>query len=265
MTPRPGDLCLRHLGDRSPSRLGSLRSTRAREGRVIERDGLSILGFGTAAVLELPGGLARPRPGSGRGHELRSPPRPYRHHRRGRPGAAGTTLAGPVGLRCASLRPPGRRRAGRPRADRGRERREQAAVAVVVGARRCASRQISDQPAAAPWTARASSGRSRRQIEFRLASARPHQDFLNRVSAALAEIASGRLDKVVLAREVTVHANRPFRQADLLGRLRALHPSCTAFAIDGFIGATPELLIRRNGLRDRLAAPRGNGGAERGP
>ncbi len=85
--------------------------------------------------------------------------------------------------------------------------------------------------------------------DFRLASARPHQDFLDRVGAALAEITSGRLAKVVLAREVTVHANRPFRQADLLGRLRALHPSCTAFAVEGFLGASPELLIRRTGAR----------------
>ena len=42
--------------------------------------------------------------------------------------------------------------------------------------------------------------------DFRLASARPHQDFLSRVNAALAEIRTGRIDKVVLAREVTVHA-----------------------------------------------------------
>jgi menaquinone-specific isochorismate synthase len=70
---------------------------------------------------------------------------------------------------------------------------------------------------------------------------------LNRVRAALAEIKSGRLDKVVLAREVTVHANRALRQADLVGRLRALHPSCATFAIDGFIGASPELLISRRG------------------
>ena len=90
-------------------------------------------------------------------------------------------------------------------------------------------------------------GRTAPPDDFRLASARPHQDFLNRVGAALTEIRSGRLDKVVLAREVTVQANRPLRQADLLGRLRALHPSCTTFAIDGFIGATPELLIRRYG------------------
>jgi menaquinone-specific isochorismate synthase len=65
----------------------------------------------------------------------------------------------------------------------------------------------------------------------------------------LVEIAAGSLDKLVLAREVTVHANRPLRQADLLGRLRALHPSCTAFAVDGFIGATPELLISRSSAR----------------
>ena len=65
----------------------------------------------------------------------------------------------------------------------------------------------------------------------------------------MAEVAGGRLDKVVLAREVTVLANRPLRQADLLGRLRALHPSCTTFAIDGIIGATPELLLSRSGAQ----------------
>jgi menaquinone-specific isochorismate synthase len=50
-----------------------------------------------------------------------------------------------------------------------------------------------------------------------------------------------------MAREVLIEANRPFRQADLLERLRTLHPSCATFAVDGFMGATPELLIRRRG------------------
>ncbi len=101
--------------------------------------------------------------------------------------------------------------------------------------------------------------------EFRLASARPHRDFMDRVRAALAEIAAGSLDKLVLAREVTVRANRPFRQADLLGRLRALHPSCTGFALDGFIGATPELLDLPPRCADRLGSPRGDRSPQRGP
>jgi menaquinone-specific isochorismate synthase len=82
---------------------------------------------------------------------------------------------------------------------------------------------------------------------FRLESARSHADFLARVDHAIGEVRSGRLDKVVLAREVVVEANRPFRQADLLERLRSLHPSCVTFCVDGFLGATPELLLRRSG------------------
>jgi menaquinone-specific isochorismate synthase len=82
---------------------------------------------------------------------------------------------------------------------------------------------------------------------FRLESGRPHADFLERVALAVDEVRSGRLDKVVLAREVVIEANRPFRQGDLLERLRSLHPSCTTFFVDGFLGATPELLIRRQG------------------
>jgi menaquinone-specific isochorismate synthase len=82
---------------------------------------------------------------------------------------------------------------------------------------------------------------------FRLESRRPHADFLQRVAAAVDEVRSGRLDKVVMAREVIIEANRPLRQGDLLERLRSLHPSCTTFALDGFVGATPELLVRRSG------------------
>ena len=54
---------------------------------------------------------------------------------------------------------------------------------------------------------------------------------------------------MVLARCVDVRANRPFVVADVLARLRALYPSCMVFSVDGFIGASPELLIRRHGDR----------------
>jgi menaquinone-specific isochorismate synthase len=82
---------------------------------------------------------------------------------------------------------------------------------------------------------------------FSLTSTRSHADFLAMVQAAVDEIRTGRLDKVVLAREVRIEANRPLRQHDLLERLRSLHPSCLSFAVGGFVGATPELLISRHG------------------
>lgn len=96
---------------------------------------------------------------------------------------------------------------------------------------------------------------------FVLSSPCPHEEFLDLVAAAVGEIRAGHFEKVVLARDVLIEANRPFRQADLLERLRALHPSCTTFAVDGFLGASPELLCRRVGtsvFSDPLAgtAPR---------
>jgi menaquinone-specific isochorismate synthase len=83
---------------------------------------------------------------------------------------------------------------------------------------------------------------------FQLESARPHAEFRLMVERAVEEIRSGRFDKVVLARQVTISANRPFAKADLIERLRSLHPSCLTFSVDGFIGASPELLVRQHGL-----------------
>jgi menaquinone-specific isochorismate synthase len=82
---------------------------------------------------------------------------------------------------------------------------------------------------------------------FDLSSVRSHAAFKQTVNDALAAIATGDFKKVVLAREVLVVANRPFVQGDLVGRLRALYPSCATFVIDGFLGASPELLVRREG------------------
>jgi menaquinone-specific isochorismate synthase len=87
------------------------------------------------------------------------------------------------------------------------------------------------------------------------------------VTAALEAIDAGRLDKVVLAREAAVEAERPFPRVALLRRLRERSGSATfLYASDGFVGASPELLVRRQG---RLAisrpmagtVPRGAGAA----
>jgi menaquinone-specific isochorismate synthase len=44
-----------------------------------------------------------------------------------------------------------------------------------------------------------------------------------------------------------VTANRPFVTSDVLSRLLALYPTCMVFRVDGFLGASPELLIERRG------------------
>jgi menaquinone-specific isochorismate synthase len=74
------------------------------------------------------------------------------------------------------------------------------------------------------------------------------------VEAALAAIGAGRLDKVVLAREAAVEAERPFPRAELLRRLRRRPGGSTfVYASGGFVGASPELLVRREG---RIATSR---------
>ena len=84
---------------------------------------------------------------------------------------------------------------------------------------------------------------------FTLTSSRPHREFLSLVDAAVTAIDRGELDKVVLAREVMVEANRPIVVHEVLERLRTLYPSTMVFSIDGYVGASPELLISRSGTR----------------
>jgi menaquinone-specific isochorismate synthase len=68
------------------------------------------------------------------------------------------------------------------------------------------------------------------------------------VRAALAAIGAGRLDKVVLAREAAVEAERPFPRGEVLRRLRRRSGGSTyLYASGGFVGASPELLVRRRG------------------
>ncbi|HRA49814.1 isochorismate synthase [Actinotalea sp.] len=64
------------------------------------------------------------------------------------------------------------------------------------------------------------------------------------VAAAVAEIRSGRLDKVVLARDVVARTEHPLDPRWVLRRLAADYRSCWTFAVDGLLGATPELLVR---------------------
>ena len=71
--------------------------------------------------------------------------------------------------------------------------------------------------------------------------------WLEAVDAAIGEIDAGRIDKVVLARDLKVWSKAPFDQRALTGRLSERYPECYTFAVDGFLGATPELLLGRTG------------------
>ncbi|MEO5878479.1 MAG: isochorismate synthase [Streptosporangiaceae bacterium] len=69
------------------------------------------------------------------------------------------------------------------------------------------------------------------------------------VGAAVARIQEGRLGKVVLARDLRAEATEPIDARVLLLRLAERFPACYTFAVDGLVGATPELLVRREGDR----------------
>jgi salicylate biosynthesis isochorismate synthase len=88
---------------------------------------------------------------------------------------------------------------------------------------------------------------------YRVLSPMPPSHYEEAVARAVQRIRAGELEKVVLAREVEVHAPRPHDAAAVIGVLRDAYPSCYVFAVGRgeatFLAASPELLIRREGQR----------------
>lgn len=82
-------------------------------------------------------------------------------------------------------------------------------------------------------------------------SARPPREFEAAVEGATARIESGEFSKVVLAREVIVSAAAAHDSAAIFGAMREQFPACFCFCCGtreaAFIGASPELLVRRAG------------------
>lgn len=64
------------------------------------------------------------------------------------------------------------------------------------------------------------------------------------VAAAVSRIQAGELDKVVLARDVQAIASAPIDKRRLMAKLAENYPTTWIFAVDGLVGATPELLVR---------------------
>lgn len=67
------------------------------------------------------------------------------------------------------------------------------------------------------------------------------------VADAVERIHRGEVDKVVLARDIVARSTQPLDIRHLLNRLSRRYGECWAFAVDGLVGATPELLVRRRG------------------
>jgi menaquinone-specific isochorismate synthase len=65
------------------------------------------------------------------------------------------------------------------------------------------------------------------------------------VAEGVKRITDGRLEKVVLARDLTATANTAIDVRWPLRRLANDYPMCWTFHVDGLFGATPEMLVRR--------------------
>ncbi|KEZ49770.1 isochorismate synthase [Metabacillus indicus] len=79
------------------------------------------------------------------------------------------------------------------------------------------------------------------------------QEWMSAVEKATASIKGGKLDKVVLAREVSVSYERDINVYAALNKLQIEQPGSFIFSIEigskSFIGATPERLIKKEGSR----------------
>jgi salicylate biosynthesis isochorismate synthase len=93
-------------------------------------------------------------------------------------------------------------------------------------------------------------------------SVHPPGEFERAVAAATARIEAGGLSKVVLAREVAVKAGAAHDSAAIFGGLREQFPSCFCFCCGtpeaAFLGASPELLVRRAGASASTVALAGS-------
>jgi salicylate biosynthesis isochorismate synthase/menaquinone-specific isochorismate synthase len=88
---------------------------------------------------------------------------------------------------------------------------------------------------------------------FHVASGMPPEHYEAAVARAAEKIRAGAVKKIVVAREVQVHAPSAYDPAAVFGVLREAFPSCFVFCVGRgdatLIAASPELLVRREGQR----------------
>ena len=95
-----------------------------------------------------------------------------------------------------------------------------------------------------------------------IASAAPPEHYVAAVARAAERIAAGDFEKIVLAREVAVHAPVAHDAGAVFDVLRQAFGSCYVFCAGrgdaAFVAASPELLVRREGLRAQTVALAGS-------
>ncbi len=75
----------------------------------------------------------------------------------------------------------------------------------------------------------------------------PVTQYREAVREAVARMRDGDLGKVVLAHDLLAVTDKQLDQRFVLQGLARRYPDCWAYAVDGLVGATPELLLRRTG------------------
>lgn len=82
-----------------------------------------------------------------------------------------------------------------------------------------------------------------RAASFSVGPLTPVDTYLSAVVAARDAVRAGHLTKAVIARDVLVESDEPIDVHGVLLRLRASFGSSYRYSVDGFVGASPELLI----------------------
>ena len=90
-----------------------------------------------------------------------------------------------------------------------------------------------------------------RAQSFAVAPLTPIPNYLAAVEAAREAVRSGAFTKAVIAREVLVSSDQPIDVHAVLLRLKASFGSSHRYSIDGFVGASPELLVAVDGATVR--------------
>lgn len=73
------------------------------------------------------------------------------------------------------------------------------------------------------------------------------EDWMAAVAAGVAEIRTGKLEKLVLARDVLATVPEGVNAAAVLRQLALRYRECWTYGVDGLVGATPEMLIQVEG------------------
>jgi menaquinone-specific isochorismate synthase len=73
------------------------------------------------------------------------------------------------------------------------------------------------------------------------------EDWMAAVAAGVAEIRTGALEKLVLARDIVATVPSGVNAAQVLRELAVRYRECWTYGVDGLVGATPEMLIQVEG------------------